>query len=410
VTVISRERQTHVQRSLVVVFLLQGFISAALIPRVPDIIANIGVSFAEWGVISAFGTVGAASGLFVANRAIERYGVRATTMVSLGAVGIANATLGWLTDSTVFFVVNFAMALCLSVFVIAVNSQTVVLQTLSGRVIIGRFHAAWSAGAAASAALSGFLAGFLPVGIHLTIFSAVGLAVFFVVAPRMLNRSEERIAEGSSGEKAVAWRRMPKRVYLLGIGLAVGVFPEASMWDWSSVYGRDALGFDPARAALPYACFATAMIVGRVLIDVVAKRIPLSLQAAVGGVLAAVSMTVSILVGPGLIALDETSGLVLVSFLWALAGLGTASMAPAFLSSAAIVSGMSAAAALTRMSVMQTALVIALKFSMGASAETAGVAIAMWLPVGSWIAASVVAVIVLRLSRRHHAIAQVSSN
>jgi hypothetical protein len=121
-------------------------------------------------------------------------------------------------------------------------------------------------------------------------------------------------------------------------------------------------------------------------------------------------MSISILVGPAVIALDETSGLVLVSFLWALAGLGTASMAPAFLSSAAIVSGMSAAAALTRMSVMQTALIIALKFSMGASAETAGVAIAMWLPVGSWIAASVVAVIVLRLSRRHHAIAQVSSN
>jgi len=404
VTVIARERQTEVQRSLVIVFLLQGFIAAALIPRVPDIIANIGVSFAEWGVISAFGTIGAAAGLFVANRAIERYGVRTTTIMSLSAVGVANASLGWLTNSTLYFIINFVMALGLSVFVIAVNSQTVVLQTLSGRVIIGRFHAAWSAGAASSAALSGYLAGFLPVGIHLTIFSAVGLAVFFTVAPRMFNRSEERIAEGSSGEKAVAWRRMPKRVYLLGIGLAVGVFPEASMWDWSSVYGRDGLGFDPARAALPYACFAIAMIVGRVLIDVIAKRMPLSLQAAVGGVLASVAMSISILVGPTVIAVDQNGGLALVSFLWALAGLGTASMAPAFLSSAAIVSGMSAAAALTRMSVMQTALIIGLKFSMGASAETAGVAVAMWLPVGSWIAASVVAVIVLRLSRRHHAI------
>lgn len=409
-TVIARERQTEVRRSLVVVFLLQGFIAAALIPRVPDIIANIGVSFAEWGVISAFGTIGAAAGLFVANRAIEHYGVRTTTILSLSSVGVANASLGWLTNSTLYFIINFAMALGLSVFVIAVNSQTVVLQTLSGRVIIGRFHAAWSAGAASSAALSGYLAGFLPVGIHLTIFSAVGLAVFFTVAPRMFNRSEERIAEGSSRERAVAWRLMPKRVYLLGIGLAVGVFPEASMWDWSSIYGRDGLGFDPARAALPYACFAIAMIVGRILIDVIAKKMPVSFQAAVGGVLAAVAMSISLVVGPTVIAVDETGGLAFVSFFWALAGLGTASMAPAFLSAAAIVSGMSAAAALTRMSVMQTALIIGLKFSMGASAETAGVAVAMWLPVGSWIAASVVAVIVLRLSRRHHAIAQVSSN
>jgi ABC-type Fe3+-siderophore transport system permease subunit len=71
---------------------------------------------------------------------------------------------------------------------------------------------------------------------------------------------------------------------------------------------------------------------------------------------------------------------------------------------------MSAAAALTRMSVMQTAVIIALKFAMGSSAENAGVELSMWLPVGAWIAASVVAVIVLRLSRRHHAIAQISSN
>jgi len=410
VTVISRERQTQVQRSLVVVFFLQGFIAAALIPRVPDIIDNISVSFAQWGVISAFGTVGAAAGLLVANRAIERYGVRTTTLVSLTGVGIANASLGWLTDSTVYLVINAGMALSLSVFVIAVNSQTVVLQTLSGRVIIGRFHAAWSAGAASSAALSGFLATLLPVGVHLTLFSVVGLGVFFAVIPRLLTREEEHIAEGKSGESAVGWRLMPKRVYLLGVGLAVGVFPEAAMWDWSSVYGRDALGFDPARAAIPYACFAVAMIVGRILIDVVGKRVHVSMQAAVGGVLAASAMTVSIIFGPPLIAGDSTAGLVFVGFLWALAGLGTASMVPAFLSSAAIVSGMSAAAALTRMSVMQTALIIMLKFAMGSSAENFGIDLAMWLPVGAWIGASIVAVIVLRLSRRHSALNQVKSN
>ncbi len=409
-TVISRERQTEVQRSLVVVFLLQGFIAAALIPRVPDIIDNIGVSFAEWGVISAFGTIGAAAGLFVANRAIERYGVRTTTIVSLSSVGISNASLGWLTDSTLYFIINSAMALALSVFVIAVNSQTVVLQTLSGRVIIGRFHAAWSAGAAFSAALSGFLANLLPVGVHLTLFSAVGLGVFFLVVPRLLSRDEERIAEGKSGEVAVAWRLMPKRVYLLGVGLAFGVFPEAALWDWSSVYGRDALGFDPARAAVPYASFAVAMIVGRVLIDVVGKRVHVSLQATVGGVLAAVAMTLSILIGPAAIAQNEGVGLVLVGFLWALAGLGTASMAPSFLSSAAIVSGMSAAAALTRMSVMQTIVIIALKFAMGASAETDGVEVSMWLTVVAWIAASIVAFVVLRLSRRHHPTTHVSPN
>ena len=382
--------------------------SAAIIPRVPDIIHNLGISFAHWGVISAFGTVGSAMGLFLANRAVERFGVKHVAMAAFGIVGLGNASLGWWTDSTLYFIVNFVIAVSMSVFVIAVNSQTVVLQTLSGRVIIGRFHAAWSAGAASSAAISGALAVALPVGIHLTLFSAVGLAAFYMVVRNLLNREEGLIAEANSGEKAVGWRHMPKRVYLLGIGLAVGVFPEAAMWDWSSVYGRDALGFDPARASIPYAFFAVAMIVGRVLIDIIGRRFHISQQAAVGGTLSAIAMTVSVVFGPGLVAANETSGLLAVSALWALAGFGTASMTPSFLSSASIVSGMSAAAALTRMSVMQTTLIFVMKWLMGQTAESAGIQQAYAFPIATWLLAVVIAVIVVRLSRRH--LNQVSSN
>lgn len=408
-TVITKARQAQAQRSLVIVFLVQGFVSAAIIPRVPDIIRNIDVSFAHWGVISAFGTVGSAMGLFLANRALERFGVKHVAMAAFGIVGLGNASLGWLTESTVYFLVNFVIAVSMSVFVIAVNSQTVVLQTLSGRVIIGRFHAAWSAGAASSAAISGALATVLPVGIHMTLFTVVGVAAFYVVARTLLNREEGLIAEANSGEKAVPWRFMPKRVYLLGIGLAVGVFPEAAMWDWSSVYGRDALGFDPARASIPYAFFAVSMIVGRILIDIVGRKFHISQQAAVGGTIAAIAMTTSILFGPGLVDANETSGLLVVSLLWAVSGLGTASMTPSFLSSASIVSGMSAAAALTRMSVMQTTLIFVMKWLMGQTAESAGVQQAYWFPIGTWVVAVVIAVIVVRLSRRHHA-NQVNSN
>lgn len=400
-TVISIQRQAQAQRALVIVFLIQGFVSAAIIPRVPDIIRNIDVSFAHWGVISAFGTVGSAAGLFLANRAIERFGVKHVTMATFGVVGLGTGSLGWLTDSTLYFAVNFIIAVSMSVFVIAVNSQTVVLQTLSGRVIIGRFHAAWSTGAASSAAISGALAIILPVGIHLTLFTLVGVIAFYLVVGRLLNREEGLIAESHVGDTAVSWRKMPRRVYLLGVGLAVGVFPEAAMWDWSSVYGRDALGFDPARAAIPYAFFAVAMIVGRILIDIAGKKFHISQQAAVGGSVATVAMTASVLWGPGLVEADANTGLFLVSVLWAVAGLGTASMTPSFLASAAIVSGMSAAAALTRMSVMQTTLIFVMKFAMGNTAQEAGVEQAFWFPIGTWVVAVLIAVIVVRLSRRH---------
>lgn len=408
-TVISRERQTQAQRALVIVFLIQGFVSAAIIPRVPDIIRNIDVSFAHWGVISAFGTVGSAAGLFLANRALERFGVKHVAMAAFSVVGLGTGSFGWITNSTVYFAVNFMVAVSMSIFVIAVNSQTVVLQTLSGRVIIGRFHAAWSAGAASAAAVSGFLATLLPVGIHLFLFTAAGLAVFYVFARNLLDREEGLVAEGKAGDATVGWRHMPKRVYLLGIGMAVGVFPEAAMWDWSSVYGREALGYDPTRAAIPYAFFAISMIVGRMLIDQIGKHVHISLQAAIGGTVSAIVMTVSVLIGPGLVAENPDGGLFIIGALWALAGLGTSAMTPSFLSSSSIVSGMTAAAALTRMSVMQTTLIFVMKWLMGQTAESSGIADAYWFPIGTWVAAVIVSVIVVRLSRRHHA-NQVSSN
>lgn len=407
--VISRERQVQAQRSMILVFFLQGFVVAAIIPRVPDIIRNIDVTFAHWGVISAFGAVGSAAGLFLSNRVVQRFGVKHVTMTAFGLVGIGTASYGWIIDSTVYLVANVLVSMSMSVFIVAVNSQTVVLQTLSGRVIIGRFHAAWSAGAGFSALISGFLATVLPVGIHLTLFTVIGLSPFYVIVHKLLNRDEEAIAGANSVDKDVRWRHMPKRVYLLGIGLAVGVFPELAMWDWSSVYGRDVLGFDPTRAAMPYACFALAMITGRSLIDVIGRTIHLSQQAAFGGALSAIAMTVSILVGPGIVAHDPTLGLVVIGALWALAGLGTAAMAPAFLSSASIVSGMSVSAALTRMSVMQTVVIFTMKWLMGQTAESSGIDRAYWLTVVTWAIAAVLAAVVMRLTRRHHA-GQVSSN
>ena len=403
VTVITKERQSQATRALVIVFLVQGFVSAAIIPRVPDIIRNLDISFAHWGVISAFGTVGAAAGLFLANRVLERFGVKHVAMAAFAVVGLGNASLGWWTDATLYFIVNLIIAVSMSVFVIAVNSQTVVLQTLSGRVIIGRFHAAWSAGAASSAAISGFLAEVLPVGIHMLLFTVAGVSVFYVVVRTLLTREEGLIAEANAGEKAVGWRRMPKRVYLLGVGMAVGVFPEAAMWDWSSVYGREALGYDPARAAIPYAFFAVAMIIGRIFIDVIGKRVHVSQQAAIGGVVSAIALTISNFIGPTLVESDSAFGLVVVGALWGVAGLGTAAMSPSFLGSAAIVSGMSAAAALTRMSVMQTVLITVMKFGMGQTAENQGIESAYWLPVVAWVLASIVAFMVMRLSRRHNA-------
>lgn len=402
-SVIARERQKQLQRSLIVSFVTQGFIASAIIPRVPDVISQLDISFATWGLVSGLTAVGAALGLGSASRLLRRFGGKSVALVSFMYVVLAQSSLGFLTNVWTYFAISLSVSFAMSVYNIAINSQAVVLQTVTGRVILGRFHASWSIGTAVSATISGILAPILPLWLHLSSFALFGGLVWLLFGTQLLDREEGFTADNAAKDKPESWRRMPKRVWLLGVGLAVGVFPEAAMWDWSSIYGREYLGYGVGQAAIPYAAFAFSMIVGRLTIDTIGKRIPLYVQGAIGATIGAVALTASTLFGPALTAGGSTSGLIAISALWALAGLGAAPVTPSFLSSATLVSGMSTAQALARISILQMGTIIVLKFVMGNVAENSGVGVAYWIPVVSWSLAVIVALWAYGLHKKHAA-------
>lgn len=390
-SVIARERQTQLQTSLLVGFVIQGFIASAIVPRVPDLIRQLDINFAMWGLVSGLGAVGAALGLASANQFLHRWGGKRVALVSLAVLVVAQSSLGFLTSVGVYLVMGLVVSFATSTYNIAINSQAVILQTVSGRVIIGRFHAAWAIGAATSSTISGILAPVLPLWLHLMAFAIIGGVAFFIAGQALLNREEGFTADENARERPGSWRHMPKRVYLLGVGLAMGVFPEAAMWDWSNIYGREYLGYDPVRASIPYSAFMISMIVGRLFIDTVGKRVPLYIQATVGASVGAAALIASTLFGPSLAALDPTTGLVAVCALWAVAGLGAAPVTPTFLTSATLVSGMSTAQAMARISILEMVLIIVIKFLMGNVAETAGVGVAYIVPISAWVAAAAIA-------------------
>jgi MFS family permease len=379
------------QTSLIVGFVMQGFIASAIVPRVPDLIRQLDISFAMWGLVSGLGATGAALGLASANRILHRWGGKHVALVSLVVVVIAQSTLGFLTQVGAYLTVSLIVSFTMSTFNIAINSQAVILQTVSGRVIIGRFHASWAIGAAVSSTASGILAPVLPLWLHLMSFAIIGGVAFFIAGRGLLDREEGFTADANAREKVGSWRTMPKRVYLLGVGLALGAFPEVAMWDWSNIYGREYLGYDPVRASIPYSVFMISMIIGRLTIDTIGKRVPLYLQAMVGATVVACALTASTILGPTLTESGSTAGLIAVSALWALAGLGAAPVTPTFMSAATLVSGMSTAQALARISILQMGTIILMKFLMGNTAEASGVGVAYWYPVAAALAAAAIA-------------------
>jgi MFS family permease len=85
---------------------------------------------------------------------------------------------------------------------------------------------------------------------------------------------------------------------------------------------------------------------------------------------------------------------------FALAGLGIASMVPSFYSAAGDIRGLTTAQALSRMSLANALMMMLAKVIMGALAEGPGLEAAFVFPLASFLAAGIIAGVVVKKSKR----------
>lgn len=386
-------------------FFIQGTISTTQIPRIPELIDQIGVSFSAWGLIIGLSGLGALLGLTMANRFINRFGTKRVILFGSVIASIMIMTLGLTTNPFVFFFLQAGMAFAMNCFNIALNSQSVVLQKALNRTIIGRFHAAWSIGATSSAALSGVLASFLPLWLHLMLVPGLAIIAFVLVNRNLLTDEEGEAVESKQSAKRIPFFKSPPQVWLLAAGLFSSVFPELVMMDWSAVFAKTELGLNASLGAIPYAVFTGAMIVGRLLIGRLTKRWHISELSKWGGLVGATAFGLGVILGPLLAQQDKYLGLAVTAFLWAIFGFGLAPMVPSFFSAAGYVKGLSTAQTLARMSLANALVIIGAKIAMGAVAEGVSLSVAFIMPTIMLFVAGVLAGIVAKRSKRSEAVA-----
>ena len=402
---ISAARGRSVQIAIVATFFIQGTISTTQIPRIPELIDQIGVSFSAWGLIIGLSGLGALLGLTMANRFINRFGTKRVILFGSVIASIMIMTLGLTTNPFVFFFLQAVMAFAMNCFNIALNSQSVVLQKALNRTIIGRFHAAWSIGATSSAALSGVLASFLPLWLHLMLVPGLAIIAFVLVNRNLLTDEEGEAVESKQSAKRIPFFKSPPQVWLLAAGLFSSVFPELVMMDWSAVFAKTELGLNASLGAIPYAVFTGAMIVGRLLIGRLTKRWHISELSKWGGLVGATAFGLGVILGPLLAQQDKYLGLAVTAFLWAIFGFGLAPMVPSFFSAAGYVKGLSTAQTLARMSLANALVIIGAKIAMGAVAEGVSLSVAFIMPTIMLFVAGVLAGIVAKRSKRSEAVA-----
>lgn len=353
---LKRQRQARRARvAVAALFLTNGALFANIVPRYPELKADLGVGNAVLGTALAGFPLGALiAGLFAA-AAIRRF--RSSRVAAFGIALFAAATLlipvmpHWLALGAVLL----ALGALDAVVDVAQNAHGLRVQRRYGRSIVNAFHGIWSIGAVLGGLMGAAAAGLrLPLAVHLgiaaAVFSLVALLAYRFLLPgsdeteRNADAQNLAAAEGHAaappatraGPGAIAGASVPI-LAALGVIAACGALVEDAGASWGAIYLSGDLHATAATAGLAFVALQTAMTIGRLSGDRAVDRFGQRAVARVGGALAVVGMG-------GALALPSV-GATLAGF--ALAGLGVATLIPAAMHSADELPGLPSGAGLT---------------------------------------------------------------
>ncbi|WP_141589405.1 MFS transporter [Myxococcus sp. AB056] len=315
--------------AVAVLFLTNGAIFANLLPRYPQIKADLGLSNAHYGLaVAAFPSgamvAGLAAGALIRRFRSSRVAVAGTLLTSLGVLVAGLASSWWVLAVSLFFAGGMD-----AITDVAQNSHGLRVQRLHGRSILNSFHAVWSIGAVVGGLMGGLAAGLnLHRGLHLG-FSALLFAGVSLMALRYTLPGPEPIVTvepepAAAHLDSVPARRQPTgRIWLVIAALVLiavgGTLVEDAGMTWAAVYLSGTLGATAAVASFGFVALVGAQFMGRMLGDGLVDRFGQRAVARAGGATTALGMSAALLFPsmPGTIA-----G-------FALAGFGVATLVPA---------------------------------------------------------------------------------
>ncbi|MFH8529816.1 MFS transporter [Streptomyces tendae] len=345
--------------AVAVLFFTNGALFANLLPRYPQIKADLGIGNAAYGLaVAAFPagaiTAGLAAGILVRRFGSARVAVGGTLLTGVGilAAGLA--------DSVVVFAAALFLAGAMDAFTdVAQNAHGLRVQRRYGRSIINSFHAIWSIGAVTGGSMA---AAAIALGVargpHL-LFSAVVFSVAACVTLRhclpgpeteaepAAETGAEPAAQTGAEDSAPSPLRTPAAGLRTGWVLAAlvliataGTLVEDAGMSWATLYLSDSLHATAALAASGYVALVGAQFVGRIVGDRLVDRFGQRAVARSGALIAAVGMGLAL-------AVPTVPGTVLG---FAAAGFGVATLVPAAMHEADELPGLKPGSGLTLVS------------------------------------------------------------
>lgn len=309
-------------------FFVNGALYANVVPRLPGIKADLGLSNTALGTAIAGAPVGALLAGAAAGALVTRFG-SGRLAVGCGVLfGVALTGVGLAPVWAVLVAAMVVVGALDSVMDVSMNAHGLRVQRAYRRSIINGFHGIWSIGAVAGGLTGAAAAGLgVPIELHL-LGAGIALAGAALVASRFLlagHEDTERVdRQSDAAEPRAMGTRGARRAVLpalgvLGVLTLLAAVVEDSPASWGAVYLSGELGADAATAGLAFVAFQAMMTAGRLLGDRLTERFGEVAVARTGALAAALATSVALAVATPLVTI--------VGF--GVAGFGVASLFPA---------------------------------------------------------------------------------
>lgn len=273
-------------------FLTNGAIFANLLPRYPEIKAELHLSNAIYGAAVAAFSGGALVAGLTAGMLIRRFRSARVAVVATIGLAVFVVLAGLAATPVALAAALFVAGACDAITDVAQNAHGLRLQRKYGRSIINSLHAVWAVGA-----ILGGLAGAatialgVPRGTHLSVAAAVCIAVVLAAYRYLLPGPDH---DDHPSIRVAAGTKPSPRVVLVLLALVLIAIAGATVEDagssWATLYMRDSLHAAPAVAVFGYIALVGFMFVGRLLGDRLVDRFGEPAVVRAGGVITAAGM------------------------------------------------------------------------------------------------------------------------
>ena len=289
--------------SLWLVFFANGAVLASWAPRIPDVVARLGLADAELGVALLGIALGSIPTMLLTARWVRSGGALAPCVITAVAFPLALPLISSAGDLSWLVAILVLLGALSGGLDVSMNTLGIQLQPVLGVRVIGRLQGAYSLGVLAGTAGAALaLRAGLPIGSHFALVSLAlctaslaASAILLAAVPRALPGGRPSAQAGGllpaeDGASPPDARRRPKLTVPLLV-LAIGGFlVEGLVNDWSPLLLRRELGASPDAAAAALGLFSAAMAFSRTISDGLFRRIrESSFLLVAGGALAVVT-------------------------------------------------------------------------------------------------------------------------